>query len=66
MGISLYDRTRLCIDIIAGLTTAVVVVSSGLAYASLAGLLIQAGLYTALRALKLICAAGKSPVLSSA
>lgn len=51
-------------DVLAGLTTAAVVVPSSMAYASLAGLPVEAGLYTALVALPVYALLGTSPVLS--
>lgn len=51
-------------NLIAGLTTAAVVVPSALAYATLAGLPAEVGLYTALPALVLYALLGTSPVLS--
>jgi sulfate permease, SulP family len=43
-----YDRTWLPRDIVAGLTTAAVILPKSMAYAALAGLPVQVGLYTAL------------------
>jgi sulfate permease, SulP family len=43
-----YDRTWLPRDIVAGLTTAAVILPKAMAYAALAGLPVQVGLYTAL------------------
>jgi SulP family sulfate permease len=43
-----YDRASLPRDIVAGLTTAAVVLPKAMAYAALAGLPVQVGLYTAL------------------
>ena len=43
-----YDRRWLRLDVSAGLTTAAVVVPKAMAYATVAGLPIQVGLYTAL------------------
>ena len=43
-----YDRASLRPDFVAGLTTAAVVLPKAMAYATLAGLPLQVGLYTAL------------------
>jgi len=43
-----YDRSWLQADIVAGLTTAAVILPKAMAYAALAGLPVQVGLYTAL------------------
>ena len=43
-----YDRSWLPADLVAGLTTAAVILPKAMAYAALAGLPVQAGLYTAL------------------
>ena len=43
-----YDRRWLQRDLVAGLTTAAVILPKAMAYAALAGLPVQAGLYTAL------------------
>lgn len=51
-------------NVIAGVTTAAVVVPSAMAYSSLANLPAQAGLYTALAALAIYALLGTSPVLS--
>jgi SulP family sulfate permease len=59
-----YRRSWLGPDVVAGLTTAAVVVPSAMAYASLAGLTPEAGLYTSLAALALYALLGSSPVLS--
>ena len=59
-----FDRTALMPDLVAGLTTAAVVVPSALAYATLAGLPAEVGLYAALPALVLYALLGKSRVLS--
>jgi sulfate permease, SulP family len=62
--ISTYERRYLRFDLVAGLTTSAVVVPSAMAYASLAGLPPEVGLYTALVALPLYALCGTSPVLS--
>jgi MFS superfamily sulfate permease-like transporter len=43
-----YNRDWLPRDVVAGLTTAAVILPKAMAYAALAGLPVQAGLYTAL------------------
>jgi len=43
-----YDRSWLQADVVAGLTTAAVILPKAMAYAALAGLPVQVGLYTAL------------------
>jgi MFS superfamily sulfate permease-like transporter len=43
-----YDRRWLPRDLVAGLTTAAVILPKAMAYAALAGLPVQVGLYTAL------------------
>ncbi|MFC0267575.1 SulP family inorganic anion transporter [Kushneria aurantia] len=59
--LSMSDRLG---DILAGLITAALLVPQGMAYASLAGLPLQAGLYTALAPLLLYALFGSSRVLS--
>jgi SulP family sulfate permease len=59
-----YDRSWLSIDIIAGLTLWGLVVPEGMAYAGIAGLPAQAGLYTLLAALLVYALLGTSPHLA--
>ena len=56
--------TRLRADIVAGLTTAAVVIPKTMAYAAIAGLPLQTGLYTALIPLVVYAAIGTSRPLS--
>ena len=56
--------TRLRTDIVAGLTTAAVVIPKTMAYAAIAGLSLQTGLYTALIPLVVYAAIGTSRPLS--
>ncbi len=51
-------------DVLAGLTTAAVVIPKAMAYAAIAGLSLEIGLYTALIPLAVYAAAGTSPALS--
>lgn len=59
-----YPRTWLRPDIIAGLVTSAVVIPQAMAYASLAGLPVEVGLYTALVALPVYAFLGTSRPLS--
>ena len=59
-----YDNTWLRPDIIAGLTTAAVVIPKAMAYATVAGLPVQVGLYTAFVPMILYAALGTSRPLS--
>jgi sulfate permease, SulP family len=59
-----YDRSALTPDILAGLTAAAVVLPKAMAYATVAGLPVQIGLYTALVAPIAYALLGRSPVLS--
>jgi len=59
-----YDRSALAPDVLAGLTAAAVVVPKAMAYATVAGLPVQVGLYTALAAPIAYALLGRSPVLS--
>lgn len=59
-----YSRAWLSADVIAGLTTAAVILPEGMAYASLAGLPVEQGLYTALVTLPIYALLGASRVMS--
>jgi high affinity sulfate transporter 1 len=59
-----YDRAALRFDLLAGLTAAAVVLPKAMAYATVAGLAPQIGLYTALAAPIVYGVLGRSPVLS--
>ncbi len=59
-----YDRSWLRADVVAGLTTASVIIPKAMAYATLAGLAVQVGLYTALLPLAAYVLLGSSRVLS--
>ena len=59
-----YDEAWLRSDVVAGLTTAAVVVPKSMAYAAIAGLPTEAGLYTALAPMLLYACLGSSRVLS--
>jgi len=59
-----YDRTALTPDLLAGLTAAAVVLPKAMAYATVAGLPVQIGLYTALVPPIAYALLGRSPVLS--
>ena len=59
-----YPTTWLRADVIAGLTTGAVVIPKAMAYAAIAGLPLQVGLYTALVPLLIYAVAGTSRVLS--
>ena len=60
-----YERPWLKLDVLAGLTTAAVVIPKAMAYATIAGLPVQIGLYTALLPLVVYAALGTSRVLSA-
>src|SRR3954451_20905254 len=60
-----YRREWLRPDVIAGLTTAAVVIPKALAYATIAGLPIQVGLYTAFLPIVIYAFMGTSRVLSA-
>src|SRR3982750_2812445 len=62
--ISTYRKEWLRPDVIAGLTTAAVVIPKALAYATIAGLPIQVGLYTAFLPIVIYAFMGTSRVLS--
>ena len=59
-----YKTDWLRFDVVAGLTAAAVVVPKAMAYATIAGLPVQVGLYTALVPLVIYALLGTSPVLS--
>ncbi|MBK5967216.1 MULTISPECIES: SulP family inorganic anion transporter [Thiorhodovibrio] len=59
-----YGRDGLRLDLIAGLTTAAVVIPKAMAYATIAGLPVQVGLYTALVPLVIYAILGTSRPLS--
>src|SRR3954466_1871261 len=59
-----YDRAALPLDVIAGLTAAAVVLPKAMAYATVAGLPVQIGLYAAFIPALVYAALGRSPVLS--
>jgi SulP family sulfate permease len=61
-GVSL--RTTLSADVIAGLTTAAVVLPKAMAYATIAGLPVQVGLYTAVIPMVVYAVLGSSRPLS--
>ena len=61
---SSYRSARLRADIVAGLTTAAVVIPKAMAYAAIAGLPLQTGLYTALIPPVVYAAIGTSRPLS--
>jgi len=59
-----YRRDRLRLDIVAGLTTGAVIIPKAMAYAMMAGLPVQVGLYTALVPMLIYAVLGTSRVLS--
>jgi len=59
-----YERPWLRADVVAGLTTAAVVIPKAMAYATIAGLPVQIGLYTALVPMAIYAALGTSRPLS--
>jgi sulfate permease, SulP family len=59
-----YQRPWLRLDVVAGLTAAAVIVPKAMAYATVAGLPVQTGLYTALVPLLVYALLGSSRVLS--
>ena len=59
-----YDRTWLTADMLAGLTTAAVVIPKAMAYATIAGLPVEVGLYTALIPVVVYALLGTSRALS--
>jgi sulfate permease, SulP family len=62
--LSSYERTWLRPDLIAGLTTAAVVIPKAMAYATIAGLPVEVGLYTAFLPMVIYAVLGTSRVLS--
>ena len=62
--ISGYERSWLRADVVAGLTTAAVVIPKAMAYATIAGLPLQVGLYTAFIPMVVYAALGTSRTLS--
>lgn len=59
-----YQRGRLRLDLVAGLTTAAVVIPKAMAYATIAGLPVEVGLYTAFVPLVIYAILGTSRPLS--
>jgi sulfate permease, SulP family len=59
-----YDRKWLTLDVLAGLTTSAVVIPKAMAYATIAGLPVEVGLYTALIPVAFYALFGSSRVLS--
>jgi len=59
-----YERSWLAADVVAGLTTAAVVIPKAMAYATIAGLPVEIGLYTALVPMVVYAALGTSRPLS--
>jgi len=59
-----YQRDRLQPDLLAGLTTGAVIIPKAMAYAMMAGLPVQVGLYTALVPMVIYAVLGTSRVLS--
>src|SRR5271163_3138854 len=59
-----YQKEWLRPDLIAGLTTAAVVIPKAMAYATIAGLPVQVGLYTAFLPMVIYAVLGTSRVLS--
>src|SRR5258705_13998321 len=59
-----YDRSWIRADVVAGLTTAAVVIPKSMAYATIAGLPLQVGLYTAFLPMVVYAFLGTSRVLS--
>jgi high affinity sulfate transporter 1 len=62
--LSHYERPWLRADVLAGLTTAAVVIPKAMAYATIAGLPVQIGLYTSLVPMVVYATLGTSRVLS--
>jgi high affinity sulfate transporter 1 len=62
--LSRYERPWLRADLLAGLTTAAVVIPKGMAYAAIAGLPVEVGLYTALVPMAAYAVLGTSRPLS--
>ena len=59
-----YRKKWLRPDVVAGLTTAAVVIPKAMAYATIAGLPVQVGLYTAFLPMVIYAVLGTSRVLS--
>src|SRR5262245_31202389 len=59
-----YRREWIALDVAAGLTTAAVVIPKAMAYATIAGLPVQVGLYTAFVPMVIYAALGTSRPLS--
>lgn len=59
-----YEKTWLRLDLVAGLTTAAVVVPKAMAYATIAGLPVEVGLYTAFVSMVIYAILGSSRPLS--
>src|SRR5215475_10575788 len=59
-----YPRDRLQADVVAGLTTGAVIIPKAMAYAMIAGLPVQVGMYTALVPMVIYAVLGTSRVLS--
>src|SRR5215210_1806615 len=59
-----YPKAWLRLDIVAGLTAAAVVIPKAMAYATIAGLPVQVGLYTAFLPMVIYAGLGTSPPLS--
>ena len=62
--LGIYDRSWLRADVVAGLTTAAIVIPKAMAYATIAGLPLQVGLYTAFIPMVVYLVLGTSRVLS--
>src|SRR5204863_5861168 len=59
-----YDTSWVRADVVAGLTTAAIVIPKAMAYATIAGLPLQVGLYTAFLPMVVYAVLGTSRVLS--
>src|SRR6478752_10700244 len=59
-----YQKEWIRLDVVAGLTTAAVVIPKAMAYATIAGLPVQVGLYTAFLPMVIYAVLGSSRVLS--
>jgi high affinity sulfate transporter 1 len=62
--ISAYDKRWLTADVVAGVTTASVIIPKAMAYATVAGVALQVGLYTALLPMAVYALLGTSRLLS--
>ena len=60
-----YRKEWLRLDVVAGLTTAAVVIPKAMAYATIAGLPVEVGLYTAFLPMVIYAVLGTSRVLPS-